>query len=45
MTDVVSPSERFILVVGDRKSVEPQLRKAGMDRIKAVTIDGNAVPK
>jgi predicted Zn-dependent peptidase len=45
MIELVAPTERFILVVGDRKSVEPQLRKAGMDRIKPVTIDGKAVPR
>ncbi len=45
MAEVVAPAERIILVVGDRKTVERELRKAGMDRIKAVTIDGKAVPK
>jgi zinc protease len=45
MTDVVSPAERFILVVGDRKAVEPELKKAGMDRVKPVTIDGKPVKK
>jgi zinc protease len=45
MSEVVAPAERIILVVGDRKTVEPELRKAGMDRIKQVTIDGKQPQK
>ena len=43
MTEVVAPADRLILVVGDRKTVEPELLKAGMDRIKPVTIDGKVI--
>lgn len=40
MAEVVAPAERLILVVGDRKTVEPALRKAGLSRIQVVTHDG-----
>jgi hypothetical protein len=40
MAEVVARGERFILVVGDRKIVEPELRKAGFKNIKVITYDG-----
>jgi zinc protease len=40
MTELVAPSERFILVVGDRKVIEPALRKAGFTDIHTLTTDG-----
>ncbi|MGC8640816.1 MAG: M16 family metallopeptidase [Isosphaeraceae bacterium] len=45
MTEVVLPRERFLLIVGDRKTVEPQLRKAGFKEIKVITYDGKKVEK
>jgi zinc protease len=45
MTEVVASGERFILVVGDRKSVEPELKKAGFRNIKLITYDGKLVGK
>jgi zinc protease len=44
MTEVVAPADRVILVVGDRKAVEPELRKAGLAKIRVVTSDGKPVP-
>ena len=41
MTEVVAPADRFILVVGDRKTIEPALTKAGIKAIKVITYDGN----
>jgi zinc protease len=43
MTEVVAPAERNVLVVGDRKSVEPELKKAGFKSIKVITYDGATV--
>ncbi|WP_165224443.1 M16 family metallopeptidase [Aquisphaera insulae] len=43
MADILAPTGRFVLVVGDRKTVEPQLRKAGFTNIRHVTYDGEAV--
>jgi hypothetical protein len=45
MVEVVAPADRLILVVGDRKSVEPELREAGLTKIQAVTYDGRPVGK
>ena len=45
MTEVVAPAARFILVVGDRKTVEPELTKAGFKAIKVITYDGKSVGK
>jgi len=45
MTEVVAPAERFILVVGDRKTVEPELTKAGFKAIKVITYDGKPMAK
>ena len=40
MTEVVAPKERVILIVGDRKTVEPKLKQIGFTRIRPVTTDG-----
>jgi zinc protease len=40
MKEVVQPGERLILVVGDRKRVEPELGKLGFREIRVVTPDG-----
>ena len=40
MKRVVDPNERVILVVGDRKSVEPQLKAAGVKTIKLLDSEG-----
>src|SRR5262249_39963214 len=40
MTEVVAPADRVIPVVGDRKAVEPELRKAGLTKIQVITYDG-----
>lgn len=40
MTEVVLPGERFTLIVGDRKSVEPALSKAGFKSVRPITFDG-----
>ena len=45
MTEVVAPADRFILVVGDRKTVEPELAKAGFKAIKVITYDGKPAGK
>ena len=45
MTEVVVPADRFILIVGDRKTVEPALKKAGFTKIKVITYDGKPVEK
>jgi predicted Zn-dependent peptidase len=43
ITEVVAPADRFILVVGDRKTVEPELTKAGFKAIKVITYDGKPI--
>jgi predicted Zn-dependent peptidase len=45
MTEVVIPGDRFTLVVGDRKAVEPELTKAGFKNIKFITYDGKLAEK
>jgi zinc protease len=40
MAEVVAPGERVVLIVGDRKAVEPKLRELGFTRIRFVTPDG-----
>jgi zinc protease len=40
MAEVVDPSRRLILVVGDRKTIEPKLREMGFEAIRVVTPDG-----
>jgi zinc protease len=45
MTEVVIPGDRFTLVVGDRKAVEPELTKAGFKNIKIITYDGKPAEK
>jgi anti-anti-sigma regulatory factor len=37
---LIAPAERVILVVGDRKALEPNLRVLGYTKIKAVSHDG-----
>ncbi len=39
MSEVVAPSQRATLVVGDRTAVEPKLRAMGYSRIQPVTVD------
>ena len=43
MTEVVAPGDRFILIVGDRKKIEPELAKAGFKNIRVITYDGKTV--
>ncbi|HVJ83945.1 MAG TPA: pitrilysin family protein [Planctomycetia bacterium] len=38
--DAVDPSKRIILIVGDRKAVEPQLKTAGYAKLKFLTPEG-----
>jgi zinc protease len=40
MAEVVAPSERVTLIVGDRKVVEPKLKALGYSKIQPVTYDG-----
>ena len=40
MAEVVSPKERVVLIVGDRKTVEPNLRALGYSKVRLVTPDG-----
>jgi predicted Zn-dependent peptidase len=40
MAEVLAPSERYVLVVGDAKSLVPELKKAGFDRVRRITYDG-----
>ena len=42
--DLVAPSHRVILVVGDRATVEPKLRAMGFKDIRGVNPDGNPQP-
>ncbi len=43
MAEVVERSRRVVLVVGDRKVVEPALREAGFETVRLLDPDGNAV--
>ncbi len=45
MAEVVAPSERVTLIVGDRKVVEPKLRALGYSKIQPVTYDGQKLPE
>jgi zinc protease len=45
MAAVVDPKSRAILVVGDRKSVEPKLKALGFKEIRVITPDGKPVTK
>ena len=45
MDAVVDRKERAILVVGDRKSVEPTLKALGFKEIRVITPDGKSVAK
>src|SRR5206468_2304021 len=40
LVDVVAPAERVVLVVGDRRTVAPQLKELGFRTIRLVTPDG-----
>ncbi|MBX6314723.1 MAG: insulinase family protein, partial [Isosphaeraceae bacterium] len=40
MTEVVAPRERVVLIVGDRKEIEPKLKMLGFQEIRLVTSDG-----
>ncbi|WP_435006437.1 M16 family metallopeptidase [Tundrisphaera lichenicola] len=43
MIEVVAPTDRAILIVGDRKSVEPRLKELGFRDIRPVDPDGKPV--
>jgi predicted Zn-dependent peptidase len=43
MNEVVAPGERTILIVGDRKSIEPKLKAMGIKDIRIVDPDGKLV--
>jgi zinc protease len=43
MNEVVAPAERTILIVGDRKSIEPKLKAMGIKDIRIVDPDGKPV--
>ena len=43
MADVVAPAERVVLVVGDRKAVEPALKKLGYATVRVINYDGEPV--
>jgi zinc protease len=45
MTSVVDTKSRTILVVGDRKAVEPKLKQLGFKEIRLITHDGKPVEK
>jgi zinc protease len=45
MDEVVMPDDRTILVVGDRASVEPRLKKLGFKDVRLVNPDGKPVDK
>ena len=40
MNEVVAPGDRTILVVGDRKLIEPKLKALGFKEIRLVDPDG-----
>lgn len=43
LAEIANPRGRIILVVGDRKTVEPQLHAAGFENIKLIDVDGAPV--
>jgi zinc protease len=45
MSAVVDPASRLVLVVGDRKAVEPKLKALGFKDVKVVTYDGKPADK
>ena len=45
MNEVVSPTERTILIVGDRASVEPKLKAMGVKEVRLVDPDGKPVAR
>lgn len=40
MAELVAPGERTVLVVGDRKAVEPKLKELGFETIVPISYDG-----
>jgi zinc protease len=40
MAEVVDPKDRVVLVVGDRKAIEPKLKTIGFKDVKLITPDG-----
>ena len=40
MAEVVADPERVVLIVGDRKSVEPKLKALGFNKVRMLTTDG-----
>lgn len=45
MAAVVAPAERTVLVVGDRRAIEPKLKELGFREIRVVTPDGLPAPR
>ena len=45
MARVVEPEARVILIVGDRKAVEPKLKELGFKKIIPVSVDGVPIAK
>jgi predicted Zn-dependent peptidase len=45
MARIVEPEERVILIVGDRKAVEPKLNELGLKKIIPVSVDGVPIRK
>ena len=43
MNKLVDPETRVIVIVGDRKTVEPLLKRAGFSEIRAITPEGRPV--
>jgi zinc protease len=43
MAKLVATSQRVILIVGDRKVVEPKLRALGYSKLQPITYDGQAL--
>ncbi len=40
MAEVAGPKERVVLVVGDRKAIEPKLKALGFKEVRVITPDG-----
>jgi predicted Zn-dependent peptidase len=43
-TKYVDPSHLAIVIVGDRKSLEPALKATGVAPVQVVDLEGNPVP-
>lgn len=39
MAELVAPADRLVVIAGDRKSVEPQLKKAGFEKIVVIPLE------